>query len=64
LYRPTGSANPPKTAASAQGLDARDEIAIWKDIIALGLHYDHEIALSFHIEQHLSRAFSFKKQFV
>lgn len=35
---------------STEFFDAPDEGTVWQDIIALRLHYHHEIAVPFHIE--------------
>jgi hypothetical protein len=37
-------------AAAAKLLDARDEVAVWLDIIAFRFHHYHEITLAFHVK--------------
>ena len=52
------------TAAAAQLFDASDEVTVWKHIIAFRLHHHHEIALTFHIEQHSGFAFALDEKHV
>ena len=48
--------------AATKLLDPGDKTAVWQDIIAFRLHYNHEIALAFHVEQHLGLAFTLGKK--
>src|ERR1041384_2688394 len=48
--------------AATQLLNPGDKTAVWQDIIAFRLHYHHEIARPFHIEQYLGLPFTLGKQ--
>src|ERR1041385_4026698 len=47
--------------AATQLLNPCDKTAVWQDIIAFRLHYHHEIAFPFHIEQYLALPFTLGK---
>src|ERR1700758_524697 len=56
------SADDADAAASTQLFDPGDEITVRKHIIAFRLHYDHEIALAFHVKQYASLAFTLDEE--
>src|SRR5436305_12238562 len=58
------SADDANAAAPAQLFDPGDEVAIWKHIIAVRLHYHHEIALALDVKQHLGLALALRKKMV